>query len=198
MSPHDRRKQAVSDIKTERGLSERGVLLRPWTLADAAAVAEALADPEVHRWTPLPNASSIQEAVAWIETRIAQAATDQHEHFALATGNGLAGGVNVYFHDPRRAELGYFIAPAARRRGIASEGVRLTVKWAHGNGVERLEALIDHENTASAPVVEQAGFRREGLLRSYRVLRGVPRDMYIYARLAADGCPPTAKRSLMG
>lgn len=169
-------------------MREETLLLRPWALADAPAVIDALADPETHRWTPLPEPQSVQEAREWITTRIEQAATDEHEHFAVQTRHPdeLAGGVNVFFHEPWRAELGYFIVPGARRRGLASRAVSLVAEWAHRNGVERLEALIDAENVASFPVVESAGFRREGLVRSYRRLHGVPRNMYIYARLASD------------
>lgn len=164
------------------------VRLRPWELADAPAVTDALADPEIQRWTPLPRLRSAQEAREWITTRIDQAATDQHEHFAVQAElpYELAGGVNIFFHEPRRAELGYFIVPAARRRGFASRAVRVAAGWAHRNGVERVEALIDAENLASLSVVENAGFCREGLMRSYRILHGIPRDMYMYARLAAD------------
>ncbi len=170
------------------GATCQETILRPWAGADAAAVLEALADPEIHRWTPLPEPQSLQDARDWITTRIQQAATDQHEHFAIQTTDPdrLAGGVNVLFHKPWRAELGYFIVPDARRRGHASRAVRLIAEWAHRNGVERLEALIDAENVASFPVVESAGFRREGLVRSYRRIHGVPRNMCIYARLASD------------
>jgi ribosomal-protein-alanine N-acetyltransferase len=168
--------------------SAGAVTLRPWDPGDAPAVLDALADPEIHRWTPLAQPRSVGEARAWIMTRIDQAATELHEHFAVDSelGRDLAGGVNLYFAEPRRAEIGYFIGAHARRQGLASSAVRFAAGWAHRHGVERLEALIDVENLASFPVVENAGFRREGLLRSYRALHGVPRDMYIYARLAAD------------
>jgi ribosomal-protein-alanine N-acetyltransferase len=171
-----------------RGVKCGTMLLRPWELADAPAVIDALADPEIHRWTPLPQPRSVPEAREWIETRLAQAATDQHEHFAVRSEAPfeLAGGINLFFAESRRAELGYFIVPGARRLGLASSAVLSAVGWAHRNGIERLEALIDAENVASFPVVENAGFRREGLLRNYRLLHGAPRDMYMYARLAAD------------
>jgi [ribosomal protein S5]-alanine N-acetyltransferase len=164
------------------------VILARWERSDAPALVDGLGDEEIQRWTPLPKPRSPAEAREWIARRGELSATDQHEHFAIrdeASGE-LAGGLNLFFHEPRRAELGYFILAPARRRGLASSAVRLAAAWAHENGVERLEAMIDTENVASFSVVESAGFRREGLLRYYRALRGVPRDMYIYARLGTD------------
>jgi RimJ/RimL family protein N-acetyltransferase len=162
--------------------------LRAWELDDAPAVQAALVDPEIHRWTPLPQPQTVQEARDWIARRIELAATEHHEHFAVESdlAGGLAGGVNLSIGQPGRAEIGYFIAAWARRRGIASSAVRSAVRWAHDHGVERLEAVIDTENTASLAIVERAGFQREGVLRSYRTLHGVARDMYMYARLAGD------------
>jgi RimJ/RimL family protein N-acetyltransferase len=149
---------------------------------------EALADSEIYRWTPLPRTSSVEQARAWIAKRLLQSETTQHEHFAIESGpaDGLVGGFNVFFHDARRAEIGYFVLPAWRGKGLASAAARLGCEWAHGAGVERIEALIDVEHPVSARVVEGVGFRREGLLRHYRLQREVPRDMYVYGRLTSD------------
>jgi RimJ/RimL family protein N-acetyltransferase len=42
------------------------------------------------------------------------------------------------------------------------------------------------ENVASQRVAEKAGFTREGLLRSYREIRGVRRDLIAYSLVATD------------
>jgi RimJ/RimL family protein N-acetyltransferase len=170
------------------------VILAPWDLSDAPALVDGLVDEQIHRWTPLPEPRSVSEAREWIARRAELSATDQHEHFAIRSGASgeLVGGLNIFFHERRRAEIGYFIFAHSRRRGLASSAVRLASAWAHENGVQRLEAMIDTENIASFPVVEGVGFRREGLLRDYRALRETPRDMYIYARLGTDPLSPSA------
>jgi len=56
--------------------------------------------------------------------------------------------------------IGYWIAPRARRRGLATRAVRLAAAWAlQEGGAARVEALVEPENTASKRVVEAAGFR---------------------------------------
>ena len=39
-------------------------------------------------------------------------------------------------------------------------------------------------NAASIRVLEKAGFEREGWLRAYRVVRGMPGNFFMYARVA--------------
>ena len=49
---------------------------------------------------------------------------------------------------------------------------------------ERIQATVVDTNAASVRVLEKTGFAREGLLRGYRRVRGAPRDLWMYARLA--------------
>ncbi len=56
-------------------------------------------------------------------------------------------------------ELMYAIAPSARRRGLASESVRMLVDWAfETQKVCRVIATIDPENVASRGVMRKCGF----------------------------------------
>ncbi|KAI6693259.1 hypothetical protein NL676_020969 [Syzygium grande] len=52
--------------------------------------------------------------------------------------------------------------------------------------LERVEAVADVENKASQRVLEKAGFRREGVLRKYYVLKGRTRDAFMFSRLSTD------------
>jgi len=44
-------------------------------------------------------------------------------------------------------------------------------------------------NVASARVLSKCGFELEGKLRSYRMVRGAPRDYWLYARVVAPITP---------
>ena len=60
-------------------------------------------------------------------------------------------------------ELGYSIAPDLRRRGYASEVVRLLLERAAQDArVDRVIARIDPDNAASIGVVTKAGFVADG------------------------------------
>ena len=86
----------------------------------------------------------------------------------------------------RRAELGYWLLPVGRGRGIATEAVALIVEWALGDfGLLRMQASTDVGNVASQRVLERAGFEPEGVLRSYATRGdGTQADYVLYSRLA--------------
>lgn len=63
------------------------------------------------------------------------------------------------------------------------------VDWAHGHvGLLRVQATALSSNTRSMKVLERCGFEREGLLRSYRLVRGQPGDFWMFAHVV----PPAA------
>ena len=59
----------------------------------------------------------------------------------------------------RAALLGYWVAPEARRRGVAAEAVGLVTDWALGpGGLEVLIARVEQANVASVRVLEVNGY----------------------------------------
>lgn len=87
----------------------------------------------------------------------------------------------------RTAEIAYDLAPEYWGRGIARALCATVTRWAFQEyGFIRIQAAILESNQASAKVVQACGYRHEGLLRSFRLVRGLPRDYALYARLAAD------------
>ena len=67
------------------------------------------------------------------------------------------------------AEVGYWVAPEVRGRGVCTRAVRLISRWVlERPGMERLQLRADEENAASRKVAEKAGFTQEGILRSSR------------------------------
>jgi RimJ/RimL family protein N-acetyltransferase len=69
---------------------------------------------------------------------------------------------------------------------VASEALRQLVGRAFELGFARIQLLVDPENTASVRVAENAGFRREGVMRGWMDLRGSRPDLVMYALLPGD------------
>jgi RimJ/RimL family protein N-acetyltransferase len=85
------------------------------------------------------------------------------------------------------AEIGYWVAKAARGRGVATRAVRLVSRWAVRDlGVQRLELMTRVENEGSQRVAVAAGFRREGVLRSYITHRAGQFDVVMFSLLPSD------------
>ena len=59
-------------------------------------------------------------------------------------------------------EIGYAVAPARRRRGIATQAVRELVEILVACGVTQVLAETGQENVASAQVLRKVGFDRVG------------------------------------
>jgi [ribosomal protein S5]-alanine N-acetyltransferase len=160
------------------------VTLRPLAPADIAQWYEYLAMPVVFEHT------------SWNVT-----SPEQLQHYAaqselpstllrLALAERLSGKLvgTIGFHtvslENRSAELAYDLAPAWWGKGIASEACKAMVQWAHSH-VEliRVQATVLTSNNRSIAVVQRCGLEREGLLRSYRIVRGKPGDFWMYSHV---------------
>ena len=87
----------------------------------------------------------------------------------------------------RRADCGVMVVPAARRGGLALEALRLVVGWAFGTlGLQRVGLATLPENEATQRLAERAGFRREGVLRSYSREFGRPADNVMFGAVPGD------------
>ncbi len=102
-------------------------MLRPWTLADLAAVEEASRDDLIPLITTVPSPYSHEQGVAFIRRQWSRAATGEGYSFAIAEHCGRAvGQVGLWLHnaDEGRASLGYWVAASARGRGGAVPRLR--------------------------------------------------------------------------
>ena len=116
---------------------------------------------------------------------------ETHASWAVADRSGaLLGSVSVHRidHDQGGAEIGYFVLPAARGRGVARAAVDAASAYVFDTlQVRRLELFHAVENGASCRVAAAARFTLEGTLRrSHRYADGVWHDEHLHARLRGD------------
>ena len=167
------------------------ILLRPYRRGDVGAVTEACQDPEIPRWTTIPAPYTDGDAREFIGRSDADRRAGRELGLAIveADDGRLLGGCGLAHFDwtERRAEVGYWVAPEARRRSVGTRAVRLLSRWAiEAVGIERVELLTDPRNEASLRLAARAGFTREGLLRSYR-RRGLGRwDLVMHSLLSGE------------
>lgn len=106
---------------------------------------------------------------------------------ALRATGALIGTAGFHSVSPvnASAEIAYDLAPAHWGKGIASAVCMALLGWAHGEqSLVRVQATVLEGNARSMAVLERCGFRREGLLRAYRQVRGRPGDFLMYAHVA--------------
>jgi RimJ/RimL family protein N-acetyltransferase len=137
---------------------------------DAEALAAAWADPEVARWTAVPEARDPAAAARWIagepERRARRLALD----FVIG-GREVQGEVGLTRFDAKgRAELGFWLAPAARGRGLATAAVTEVTRGALTDlELVRVWARTAPGNERAAQVLVRAGFSRKGDAAGYSV-----------------------------
>jgi RimJ/RimL family protein N-acetyltransferase len=172
----------------------RGVRLRPYREADAEDLANGCDDPLTQRFLPLlPRPYTRADALSWINDGAPAAWAVGGAAYAIADPDTdrLVGGIGLgRVVVPRgQGEIGYWVAPWARGRGVASAAATALAGWAFERGLARLELPTEMENPASQRVAVTAGFRREGVRRGTGLGRdGTRHDHVVWARLADD--PP--------
>jgi RimJ/RimL family protein N-acetyltransferase len=180
-------------------INGEGVRLRAYRLDDADALAEGYNDPMSQRFlTVLSSPFTLAQAETFIAERIDAIFAEGGAFYAVADPetDELLGGVGFDKVVPSRgqAEIGYWVGPWARRRGVATAAVRTLSAHALGHGLQRLELLTHWDNPASQRVALAAGFRREGVRREAQPNRDGGRDdLLAFARLASDDGEPVER-----
>jgi ribosomal-protein-alanine N-acetyltransferase len=111
--------------------------------------------------------------------------------FILENEKGeLIGGLtlgNIRYGVAQTGQIGYWIGERFAGRGLMLDALGLLVAYAFETlRLHRIEAACIPDNQRSLRLLEKAGFRREGLLRSYLRINGIWQDHYLYALVAGD------------
>ena len=171
------------------GIRAGEIVLRFPSVDDIDGILPAFTDPELREAGNLPAfdreglLASIEELPVLAERGrlLALAAVDAD------SGEVVGGGTLHHLDSERRiVEIGYFVLPHARRRGVATTVARLLAEHAFSLGIERVAAYVNVGNTASERVAERAGFTREGIVRSMPKPDGRRVDKTLFSLLPTD------------
>lgn len=173
------------------GVSDGSIRLRLRADSDTPAIVAACRDPEVARWTRVPEPYDEAAAAEWAAESGRQQESGEGLHLVVAHADTdeFLGAIGV--HDVNRTagrcDIGYFLAPGARGRGVMTRAVRLLSEWVFASlPVERIEITVEPANAASRAVAERAGYTFEGVLRSHTAIKGRRRDMAMHSLLRGE------------
>jgi RimJ/RimL family protein N-acetyltransferase len=164
-------------------------------MSDLPAIRAAFADPEIARWNPgaVTEGEAADEFVReWIVGRSTW--SSQHASWVIREVDGSVIGQVSLHHldlDGRTGEVGYWLAPAGRGRGIGAAAVAATTTYGFDAlGLLRLSLFHARENDASCRLAQRCGYAHEGTLRqSYVYGDGLRHDEHLHARLSTDPAP---------
>ncbi|GAA3030323.1 GNAT family N-acetyltransferase [Microbacterium dextranolyticum] len=161
---------------------------------DVDAVFAACQDADIQRFTTVPSPYERSHAEGFVTKTAQWWAEGTETTWAMRHEGTLVGMIGLHRLGAGAGEIGYWMAPAARGRGLASEAARAVVDWGFhpdGLGLARIEWRAVTSNPASARIAHSLGFRYEGMVRAALVNgAGVRSDGYIAGLLADDDRTP--------
>jgi RimJ/RimL family protein N-acetyltransferase len=174
------------------GLVDPPTALRAWRDTDVAGLVAACQDPEIPRWTMVPEPYGEADARAFLLSRHDVVHAGVAAPFAIVEADNpdrLLGSISLMHPvwEHRRCAVGYWLAREARGQGHATRALRLICDWGFRSlGLERIGVGAATGNLASQRVAERAGFTREALLRSYIRAKDRRLDIVEFGLLAAE------------
>jgi RimJ/RimL family protein N-acetyltransferase len=171
-------------------LSDDLVTLRPWgEEGDVEALVAACNDRAIAEFLDMiPSPYTPPDARDYIAATREGWAAGTTSNFAIVMDGAAVGSIGVRWAEPDQgvAEVGYWVAPEARGKGVCTRALRLVSRWVlEDRGYERLQLRADEQNIASRKVAVNAGFTEEGILRSKRFNQRLGRriDFVMYSLL---------------
>jgi len=186
---------------TPTTLIGRSARLEPLTLAHAADLQVAAAEPELWRYMSFGSLAEPARLRSWIEALAAERAGGTGHAFAIVDqASGRAVGSSSYFdytEKDRWLEIGRtFLGKPYWRTAINTECKYLLLR--HGFevlGVNRIQLKTDLRNVRSQNAIARLGAVREGVLRAHVVMYdGYLRDTVMFSIIAPEW--PAVKQRL--
>lgn len=176
---------AQTTLTTER------LALRWVDASDAAALFAIFSDRDVTRFWSSGPWTSIDQAHATISDILGQYEDGSKLRFAIVlkeTGE-MIGSMNLYdfHHGSRRCDIGYALAKPHWGKRYLTEAMAATLDYAFRDlNLNRIEADIDPRNEASARLLENMAFMKEGYMRERWIVNGEVCDTVNYGLLKRD------------
>ncbi len=160
-------------------LSEAEVTLRPLDASVPALLVAASHDPEITRWTQVPQGMTLLDAGLVVAGWAGSARAVRMQ--VCVAGLTPVGMVTVWINARGEAEVGYWLLEQARGRGVARRAVELLCGWTLATSdIQRLELTTLPGNVASESVAVACGFAPVGSIVAE--VKGEMRTLQLWAR----------------
>ena len=182
----------IEDIFTDLPqLETENLTLRKMTLDDAEDIFAFCQDVQVFEFLGGRPHAHLEETRNFIKT-----ITEKYERkegifwglFHKKHGKLIGDCGFIYWRrDQKRAELDYLLSRKYWNQALMTEAVKEIIRFGFENmDLDRIEAICEPANIASARVMEKAGMQFEGVLRNYIQHGGKPLDMKMHSIIRKD------------
>lgn len=182
-------------------IADRGVVLRDAAERDIPEILIAHQDdPHMYLRLGLDRPPSAAELGRQIEEATSERRSGTRARLTIVEQSTDEFRGRILVHnldwDNARAELGVWVIPQARGRGLARSALRLAARWLiESCGLLRLELLTEPDNQPMLRAAQAAGFRQEAVLPGHARRENEHHDMVILSLLARDLDPQASALS---
>lgn len=153
-------------------VESKNLVLRRLQDSDSNAIFRILADDKVTRYYDEASFTEVTQAGSQIEAWENGFVNKRCIRWGIArkADGGIIGSCGYYGFHPwhRRASIGYELARPFWRQGIMTEALDAILDLGFNKmELNRIEAVVMPENSASINLLEKLGFHNEGLLKEY-------------------------------
>ena len=160
-------------LETER------LYLRPFNLEDTKRVTQVCNDKNVTRYLPFPYPYEEKLAIDWISKMPNEKALDCAIIFK--ENDLLIGAISLMKKDDYVAELGYWLDPVYKGKGLMTEIAAAVVNYGFENlHYHKIFAKHYAENLASGRVMQKIGMQFVGTLKEHTFKDGKFYDVKLY------------------
>ena len=163
--------------------------LEPWQAHQFADHVDRIREHLVPWISFATRVVDVDSAHAWLQRQAERQLRDAGRAYGIWLDGELAGGTVFRNFDAAEGvcEIGVWLAPHARGRGLVTRAARHMIDWAvNERGIARVEWRTDPANEPSRAVARRLGMTREGVLRSTFVLDGTRHDTEVWSMLADE------------
>lgn len=169
------------------------VVLRAHRPDDLELMTRACQDPETARWTLVPVPYDEGHARDYLARTTGGAVDTESARWAICTADDATfqGNIGLMRTADGAYKVGYFVAPWARGRGVATLALWAACDWAFRSGaceVVHWDAMCGNER--SRRVAQKVGFDiKPGVMRRWVAVRGTLTDSWLGDLLPEDLVP---------
>ena len=170
-----------------------GITIREAIYEDAQAIFEAIDRnrDDLRRWLPFVDGlKTVADEQQFLHPILATPYEKREPVFVLKHGTELCGLIGFHFTDSanHRTEIGYWLLPAYRGKGIVTHAVHFLCRWAfQERGINRIQIRCAVGNQPSNAIPRRLGFVLEGTERQGELLAsGEYTDIHVYGLLKEE------------
>lgn len=167
--------------------------IREATLEDAAPIFEAIDQnrEDLRIWLPFVDGlNSVADEKGFLQSVLTVPYEQRDPVYVLEHGDAICGLAGFHFSDApnHRTEIGYWLLPAYRGKGIVTNAVRHLCQWAvRERDINRIQICCAAGNVPSNAIPQRLGFTLEGTEREGELLAsGEYVDCNVYSILKKE------------